>query len=41
LREFFLVFIFALFALFLDRHSLGDVCCGYSVFSVVSFPKKS
>src|SRR5260221_11781410 len=27
-RFFFVFFVF--FALFLDRHSLGDVCCGYS-----------
>jgi hypothetical protein len=22
-------FVFVLLAIFLDRHSLGDVCCGY------------
>jgi hypothetical protein len=29
LHEIFSVF-FAFFVIFLDRHSLGDVCCGYS-----------
>ena len=38
LREFFLVFFFAFFALFLDRHSLGDVGRGYSIFSLRDTP---